>query len=106
SLASIVHSDPSILEPHLSQFENGSSNGFCALNTALWEDGAFVRVSKRSVVERPIVVQFISSGMSDDRPIVSHPRVLILAEEASDVTVLECFSGDGHASYLTNSITE
>ena len=77
---------------------------FTALNTALFTDGAFIRVSEGVVLERPIHLLFVSTG--GDKPYVSHPRVLIVAEPGSQMSVIESYVSLSEGPYWTNGVTE
>ncbi len=76
-------------------------NALAALNTALFEDGAFIVVDDACVVEQPIHVLYISSGGG-----VSYPRSLILAGRDSQAVVVEGYVGFGGDAYFTNALTD
>jgi Fe-S cluster assembly protein SufD len=92
------------VEQHLTRHLPFGDHAFLALNTAFVEDGAFLRVPKGKVVTAPIHLLFLSS--TDGTPTASHPRVLVLAEEGSQVSVIESYAGFGAAPYFTNAATE
>jgi Fe-S cluster assembly protein SufD len=75
---------------------------FTALNAALWEDGAYVRIPKGTVVEEPIQLVFV--GRAGDKPQSVHTRVLIVAEENSQARVVESYASQG--AYFSNVVTE
>ena len=83
---------------------------FAALNSALWEDGAYVRVPKGLAVPEPIHIVYISAASSD--PLVSYPRTLVVAETGSQVTVIESYAslnanlGKGSATCFSNAVSE
>jgi Fe-S cluster assembly protein SufD len=68
---------------------------FTALNAALWEDGAYVRIAKGAVVEEPIQLIFISRGTAEPQSV--HSRILIVAEAGSQARVVETYVGEGTA---------
>ncbi|MFZ5469843.1 MAG: SufD family Fe-S cluster assembly protein, partial [Myxococcota bacterium] len=86
---------------HLSQVA-GFERPFCALNAALFEDGAVLHLAKGTVVERPVHFVYLSTAF--ERPTAAHPRNLVIAEENSQATVVEVYEGEG--AYLTNAVTE
>ncbi|MEP0844120.1 MAG: Fe-S cluster assembly protein SufD [Phycisphaerae bacterium] len=104
SLAAAMRSDADALRPHLARHAQIERNPFTALNTALFPDGAFVHVPRGVVVERPIQVLYLSTGGGE--PTVSHPRTLIVAGEAAQVSVVETFAGLSDGASLTNAVTE
>jgi Fe-S cluster assembly protein SufD len=66
---------------------------FTALNSALWTDGAFVHAKARAAFEAPVVITVDASRVPASSSVL--PRLLIHAEEQSDVTVvLRLRSGD------------
>ena len=77
---------------------------FTALNTALFEDVAVVRVAKGAVIETPVNVVFVSTG--GPTPTVSFPRLLIVAGEHSQATVIESHVGVGEGEYFACAVTE
>jgi Fe-S cluster assembly protein SufD len=87
NLASEIESQPSALEEWLGRYLNTQRDPFSALNTAFLEDGAFVHVEKGVVLEAPIHLLFVST--SEAGPTMTHPRNLIVAEDQSQVAVVE-----------------
>jgi Fe-S cluster assembly protein SufD len=79
-------------------------NPFVALNTAFLRDGAVVVVPRGTVLAEPIHLLFLSSAGADGRATVSFPRTLIVAGEASQVTVVETYAGTG--AYFNCAVTE
>lgn len=77
---------------------------FSALNTAFAEEGAVIRIAPGTVVEKPIIVQFLSRA--NEAPVMSHPRVLIEAGARSQATVLEHYVGESDAANFTNVVGE
>ena len=77
---------------------------FSALNTAFMEEGAVVRLAPGSVVEKPILLQFLSRANA--QPVMSHPRVLIEAGARSQATVIEHHVGETEAANFTNLVAE
>nr|VFK29315.1 MAG: Iron-regulated ABC transporter permease protein SufD [Candidatus Kentron sp. MB]VFK74746.1 MAG: Iron-regulated ABC transporter permease protein SufD [Candidatus Kentron sp. MB] len=82
------------------------TNGFAALNGAFWSDGAFIHLTPGASIDIPIHLLFIST--LDDEQIITHPRILIVAEENSAVEIIEHFTslGEKDASHFTNVVTE
>jgi Fe-S cluster assembly protein SufD len=105
------------VQQHLARYARYRDRAFVALNTALMEDGAYVRIPRGVIVEEPIHLLFVGSA-ADGAPAVSHPRILIVAEENSQATVIETFVGVGDGVgrptpglpdggvYFTNAVTE
>jgi Fe-S cluster assembly protein SufD len=103
SLQQALRREPERLEPHLVRLSGAEASAFTELNTASFEDGAFLELAPGTHLREPIHLLFFSAA---DRPAVSHPRVLILAGERSRVSIVETYAGrEGHVS-LTNAVTE
>ncbi|OBQ01550.1 Fe-S cluster assembly protein SufD [Anabaena sp. AL09] len=94
-----------IVGEYLAQAE-GAKEVFTALNTAALNDVAVVWVGKNVVVEKPIHLLFIS--VSGESATISQPRVLVVAESNSQVTLIEEYiaSSQNEGVYFTNSVTE
>lgn len=78
------------------------ASGFTALNTALWQDGAFVFIPKNARIETPIHLLFVSSG----EQIAGFPRVLVALETGAEATLIESYVRADETEYLTDSIVE
>ncbi len=85
-------------------FSRSPANAFTDLNTMLMEDGAFLHVGKGVEVSEPIHLLFLTSG--GGRPVMAHPRNVIVAGEGSRVTVVERYGGISDAGCLVNAVTD
>ena len=105
SLRAALAEHPELLEPHLGRIArfDEPDESLVALNTALAEDGAFVRVPRGLALDLPIGLVFLAAG---DAPALSTPRVLIVAEPGSRATVVEAYAGAGGAPQLTDAVGE
>jgi len=103
-LADILRSEPESLEKHLTRYARFEDDSFVALNTALFQDGAYVEVPKSTVMGEPIHLLFVST--SRDLPIVAHPRNLIVMGAGSQATVIETYAGWAPDVTFTNAVTE
>ena len=104
SLASALATNSGLLEKHLARFAQIENNAFTALNTAFFQDGAFVYLPAGITIEMPIHLLFISTA--NESGATAHPRNLIIAEKASRLTLLESYASTADASYFTNAVTE
>ncbi|MDN3520098.1 Fe-S cluster assembly protein SufD [Halomonas ramblicola] len=77
---------------------------FSALNTAFMEEGAVLRLAPGTVVEKPIVLQFLSRA--NEAPVMSHPRILVEAGGRSEATLIEHHVGEEGAANFTNLVEE
>jgi Fe-S cluster assembly protein SufD len=104
SLRAALREDAQVLGQHMARYASYQDHAFRALNTAFFEDGAFIQIPKAAVIEEPIHLVFVSKA--GERPAVSYPRNLILIGEDSQVAVVETYLGAGDGVYFTNAVTE
>ena len=104
SLRQALAADPAGVEPHLFRCAGKEANAFAALNTAFFQDGAFIFVPAGRIVVDPVHLLFVNTGRDDGA--TAHLRNLIVAEPGSQVTVLESYVSLSDAAGLTNTLTE
>jgi Fe-S cluster assembly protein SufD len=102
NLATILQNNPKQVEPYLAQYAKDPNNPFITINTAFFQEGAFIYLPKGIRLEYPIHLVYLSQ--SNGAATVSHPRTLVVAEEDSEARIVETYIGDG--SYWTNAVTE
>jgi Fe-S cluster assembly protein SufD len=104
SLASAWKNHGVLLERHLGRYADSKTHAFVALNTAFFEDGAFIEVPEGAVLQRPLHILQISFGAG--RTTLSHPRNLILVGDNGQATIIETFVSLGEDTTFTNTVTE
>ena len=104
NMANALVDDEDFLKKHLSQYVNGDSSSFTALNTAFIQDGAYINVPSDLILERPISITYISKNNSN--VFATHPRNLIFMGENSKATIIENYIGIDDTNYFTNAVTE
>jgi len=104
SLAAALKLNPSALEPHFGHYLDTQRDAFAALNAAFANDGGYVHIKKGVVVEQPIHLIFVSTGGAT--PTMSHPRNLIVAEDESQVAVIEEYVSLSGGVAFSNTATE
>ena len=104
SLRAIWDDGAGDLEQHLARHAEGDGNYFTALNTASFEDGAFVFAPPNAVVERPVQLLYLAAAGQPGAAV--HARNLIVAHNGSSLMVVETYASLTEASYLTNAVTE
>ncbi|QKT04436.1 Fe-S cluster assembly protein SufD [Ectothiorhodospiraceae bacterium 2226] len=103
NLARVLEDEPQRVEGLLGRHADGKSHGFAALNLAFMQDGAYVHLARGAVLDAPLQVVYVASGATDQ---AAYVRNLIVAEEASQGTVIESYVALEDAPYLTNAVTE
>jgi Fe-S cluster assembly protein SufD len=105
SLREQIAKEPASLEKHLGRYADTHRDAFAALNTAFLADGAYVHVARGVVVDAPIALLYLSTA--EDAPTMTHPRNLIVAEDESQVAVIEDYvSVGGESVAFSNAVTE
>ncbi len=83
---------------------NYEEDVFTMFNGVMFEDGAFIHLEKGAKAEAPIQVLNLYTDAS--KPFVATPRMLVVAEEESDVTIIEDHIGLSENRYLTIPVCE
>ena len=104
SLASAWKNHGALLERHLGRFADARTHAFVALNTAFFEDGAFVEVPKGAVLQKPLHILQISHG--GGRNTVAHPRNLIVVGDTGQASIIETFFSLEEDTTFTNTVTK
>ncbi|MEW6751676.1 MAG: Fe-S cluster assembly protein SufD [Candidatus Latescibacterota bacterium] len=104
SLATALQADPRPVEAQLGRHATGEGEAFTALNTAFLRDGAFVQMPRGTRLQEPLHLLFVATERPE--PTVSHPRVLFLAGEDSEVSLVESHASLGTSPSFTNAVTE
>lgn len=98
------HSEEDVVEEYLDQLVNYEKDVFTPFNGLMFEDGAYIHLEKGAKAEAPIQVLNIYTDAKE--PYVTTPRMLVVAEEESDVTIIEDHIGLSENTYMTIPVTE
>ena len=105
ALRDAIANRPEEVALHLGRYLNIERDPFCALNTAFAEDGAYIHVPAKVVIEHPIHLLFVS--ISGATPEMTHPRNLIVVEKEAQASVVEDYVSFGpETPALSNAATE
>jgi Fe-S cluster assembly protein SufD len=104
SLAELRARAPERLAGRLGRLADPKRHPFVALANACLDDGACLVVPRGTRTQEPIHVVQLASGAAPDR--VCHPRLLLLAEPGSHVTLIQDFASLSPARGLTNAVAE
>ncbi|WP_164007862.1 Fe-S cluster assembly protein SufD [Pyxidicoccus trucidator] len=105
-LRDALREDGELLESMLGQRALAKDSAFTALNAALLEEGALLRLAPGTVSEVPVQLVFLTRG---DAPVLASPRILVLAGESSEATLVETYASagpGGSGATFTNAVTE
>ncbi len=101
SLANVPTEAAHLVGKQLATQADHLDHTFTALNTANLNDGALVYLPKGKALETPIHLLFVSTENA-----LSHPRVLIVADEGSVSTVVESYVSLHESVSFSNAVTE
>ncbi|HEX8175588.1 MAG TPA: Fe-S cluster assembly protein SufD [Pyrinomonadaceae bacterium] len=105
NLSDALHGEHSeIVRERLARYAEYNENALVALNTAFMSDGAFLLIPKGVRVETPIHLLFLSVPQAS--PVVSFPRVLVIAGAQSEATLIESYASLEEGEYWTNGVVE
>lgn len=101
SLAAALEANPEKIKAYLEQ-SMPATHAFQALNTAMLTTGLVIHIPAGVRVEQPIVLNFWQDKPSQ----AFHNRLLIIAEENSQATLIESWRGAEECAYFNNTLTE
>lgn len=104
SLAAALASDPELVEEEFGRLAPGRGDAMVSLATAFAEEGAFLRVARRVVVERPIHLLFV--GRPSASRFAIFPRLLANLGDGAEATLVESWVGLGGGAAFTNAVFE
>ena len=101
-----MESQRELIRPHLDghSLHASKADAFTWLNTAFAEGGAFIHVAKGKALAQPIELLSITGGSA--KPLMTHPRNIIIADEGSEFTVVERYVSLSDDAYFTNAVTD
>ena len=85
--------------------QQGLEKSFTTLNTSSFDDAAVVWVEKKAIASHPIHILSITTAQ-ENAPRLTHPRILVVAEPHSEVTLVEDYIALGDGQYFSNPVTE
>lgn len=92
-----------VIEQHLARYAAVENEPFAALCTAFIHDGALLYIAADTTLDTPLHVINVSTGQPGQ---VSHPRLLVVAEQGAEATIVESYLSLGGEGYWTNAVTE
>jgi len=103
SLAKTAAERPELIEPYYARLAKTRDDSITALNTMLAQDGLFVYVPRGVRVDRAVQVINI---LRADVDLMVNRRVLIVAEEGSEVKLLFCDHAADDRRFLATQVIE
>lgn len=104
NLATAIKEHPKAIKKYLGKTTNNSTDSFIALNTSFINDGACILLPRDTILNKPIELRFINTTTQElyFAPI----RNLIVAEENSQVIIIENYFSLNESIGFTNVVTE
>jgi Fe-S cluster assembly protein SufD len=103
-LSEAVKKYSSLVNSYFNESLKAEQDAFTSLNTAFAQDGIFIHVPEKQVVELPIIMRFISDARAQN--VGSQPRNIIAVGRNAHVKLAEAFRTLGDERSFTNSVTE
>jgi Fe-S cluster assembly protein SufD len=101
SIQEISPLDPKLLRRYLEPLSDADNARWALLNTALFVDGLYLKITAR--VPAPVVILHVATG--DGTNSIAYPRVIIEATSGSSATIIEHHVARGEHTPLNNSTT-
>jgi Fe-S cluster assembly protein SufD len=101
SIRELSKLDLSLVRRHLEPLSDADQRRWSLLNTALFVDGVYLKITARVPV--PLVILHVATGKGADD--IAYPRVIIDAAPGSSATIIEHHVTQGEHTPLTNSDT-
>jgi Fe-S cluster assembly protein SufD len=101
SLREVARLDPNTLLRFLEPLSDADQQRWALLNTALFVDGLYLKITAR--VPTPLVILHVSTGDGADN--IAYPRIIIEATPGSGATIIEHHVAQGEHTPLSNSNT-
>lgn len=104
NIADLAAEDNTILKEHLNKHADFEGDIFTSFNSAFLDDGAFVYIPEGKKVEAPLHLLFIQTDAGDNY--FSTSRSVIVADEDSEITIVEDHIGLGDNKYFNLPVVE
>jgi len=105
SIEEAIKKYPQDVQFAFAQSTTNDPQGFVGLNQALFLDGVFIKVDKNAVIEPLVHVVHVTHAAAAEKMLV-FPRVIIMAGQSAQVSILESHLGYGKAAYFANALTD
>ncbi|HZP26915.1 MAG TPA: Fe-S cluster assembly protein SufD [Dehalococcoidia bacterium] len=102
TIADAVQRRGALVEQHLGRYAEFQDEGFIALNTALFGDGAFVHAPDGVAGKQAVHLVYVSSEEGAE----AQPRTLVFAGRESSLALVESYVNTTAGPYLSNAVTE
>lgn len=100
TLADAFQSESTAISSYFDKIGNSMNDPFAAMNSALWQEGVYISIPDKTIVEKPIFVLHINDTALSQ--VISHTRLLLIIGQESEASIIEKFETiGGEASFHT-----
>ncbi|CAN5242655.1 Fe-S cluster assembly protein SufD [soil metagenome] len=96
--------DEKMVQEYLNNLVDYENDPFIHYNGLMFQDGVFIHLEKNAKAEAPIHI--LNLYTDSEKPYVATPRMLVVSEEESDVTIIEDHIGLSDNHYMTIPVCE
>ena len=104
NLADLAADNNPLIKKHLNQYADFEGDIFTSFNNAFLQDGAFIYVPKDLKVDTP--VQLLNIQTDSEETYFTTSRCLVVADEHSEITIVEEHVGLGNNKYFNLPVVE
>ncbi len=104
TLDEALKQEPELVGAYFNKLAKNAEEAFTALNTSFAEHGVFIHVPDGRVVEKPVILRFITDARGGE--VGAQPRNVIAVGKNAQVKIAEAFRSIGEAASFTNIVTE
>ncbi|HKL18839.1 MAG TPA: SufD family Fe-S cluster assembly protein, partial [Halalkalibaculum sp.] len=104
NLADLAADNNPLIKEHLNRYADFEGDIFTSFNNAFLQDGAFIYVPKDTKVDTP--VQLLNIQTDSEETYFTTSRCLVVADERSEITIVEEHVGLGDNKYFNLPVAE
>ena len=93
-----------IAAQNFARYADFKTDGLTAWNTASWNNGVFIHVADKAIIDKPIAIYHIINGTAGE--MIVNNRNLIVVGKSAQVTIIEKYDSKGKANHFSNFVNE
>jgi len=103
TLSKALIEKPELVSENLQRCNPGVDNTFFSLNLAFLNNGLFIHIPERTVLDKPL---YITDIVTAPLPLFHQPRTLIVADSQAEATIVELRDRVENTSLFENTVTQ
>ena len=96
--------DKEDIDAHFGKYADVNKDSFTALNTAFSYEGVFLKVTKNTIIDKPIILHYGAEGRGNENFIQT--RNLIVVESGAQLNLIESYTSDFEGMHYSNHVSE